>query len=109
MSDVVLVYMTAENRAEAERIGRVLVEERWAACVNVLDGMTSMYWWEDKVQHAQETVLIAKTQANLLDGLKERVLTLHSYECPCIVAWPVTGGHESFLDWIRERTNPDCV
>ncbi len=109
MSDVVLVYMTVENRAEAERIGRVLVEERLAACVNILDGMTSLYWWEDNVQHAQETVVLAKTQVGQLEALKERVLALHSYECPCIVAWPVTGGHEPFLDWIRAQTNPDYV
>lgn len=105
--DIVLVYMTAGSKDEAERIGNTLVRERLAACVNVLDGMTSLYWWEDAVQHAQETVLIAKTRSGVLERLKERVSALHSYECPCIVAWPITGGHAPFLDWIRAQTSKD--
>ncbi len=104
MEKVLLVYMTAGGRKEAEAIGEALVMERLAACVNVFDGMTSLYWWEGRVQKDQETVLIAKTREGLFPALKEKVLSLHSYECPCVVAWPVPDGHPPFLDWIAEQT-----
>jgi periplasmic divalent cation tolerance protein len=98
------VYMTAGSREEARRIGRVLVEERLAACVNVLDGMNAMYWWQGAVQDAQEAVLIAKTRAELLERLTERVKALHSYSCPCVVALPIEGGNADFLRWIGAET-----
>jgi periplasmic divalent cation tolerance protein len=74
------IYMTTENRDQAREIGRVLVRERLAACVNIIDGMNSMYWWEGKVQDDDETVLIAKTKAALVPELTERVKKLHSYD-----------------------------
>jgi periplasmic divalent cation tolerance protein len=98
------VYMTAGSREEARRIGRTLVEERLAACVNILDGMNSLYWWQGAVQDEQETVLIAKTRAELLERLTERVKSLHSYSCPCVVALPIEGGNPAFLQWIAEET-----
>jgi periplasmic divalent cation tolerance protein len=99
------VYMTAGSGEEARRIGRTLVEERLAACVNVLDGMNAFYWWEGAVQDAQETVLIAKTRAELLPRLTERVRALHSYRCPCVVALPIDGGNADFLQWIADETS----
>ena len=98
------VYMTAGSPEEARSIGRTLVEERLAACVNILDGMNSLYWWEGAVQDEQETVLIAKTRAELLERLTERVKALHSYSCPCVVALPIEGGNPAFLQWIAEET-----
>lgn len=106
MEKALLVYMTAENREEAEAIGRALVAERLAACVNVIDGMTSMFRWEGDVQKARETVLIAKTGMDRFPALRERVLSLHSYDCPCIVALPVVEGHARFLEWIADETRP---
>ncbi len=100
----VLVYMTAGDRAEAVRIGRVLVEERLAACANVLDGMTSIYRWQGEVYEDGEAVLIAKTTEAQADALTERVKALHSYDCPCVVTLPVAGGNAAFLDWIAEQT-----
>jgi len=104
MENVVFVYMTFGQREEAERIGAAIVEDRLAACVNVLPGMTSMYWWEGRMQKESEVVLIAKTRRSLFPALKEKVLSLHSYDCPCIVAWPLAEGHQPFLDWIGEQT-----
>jgi len=98
------VYMTAGSREEARRIGRTLVEERLAACVNILDGMSSMYWWEGAVQEEQETVLIAKTRTELLERLTDRVRALHSYACPCVVALPIEGGNAAYLQWLGEET-----
>ena len=100
----VLVYMTAGNRAEATRIGRVLVEENLAACANVIDGMTSVYRWQGEICEDAETVLIAKTTEALAVTLTERVKALHSYDCPCIVTLPLSGGNAAFLDWISEQT-----
>jgi periplasmic divalent cation tolerance protein len=101
------VYMTAENRDQARRIGRALVEERLAACVNILDGMESIYWWEGRLEEGREAVLTAKTTEDRLEALTKRVEALHGYACPCVVALPVEGGHPAFLDWIRAETGAD--
>ena len=95
-----LIYITTENKAEAERIGRILVEERLAACVNIIDGMNSIYRWEGKLMQDTETVLIAKTVQDKVSALTERVKALHSYDCPCVVALPIRDGNESFLNWV---------
>ena len=99
-----LVYMTTETAAEAERIGRVLVAERLAACINIVDGMRSIYGWEGEVQESGETILIAKTRTALVDRLAARVGELHSYDCPCVVSIAVDGGNPAFLDWIDAET-----
>ena len=99
-----IVYMTTEDREQAREIGKVLVEERLAACVNILDGMNSMYWWEGKVQEDNEAVLIAKTKAELMLELTERVKKLHSYDVPCVVSLPLLEGNPDFLEWIGTQT-----
>jgi periplasmic divalent cation tolerance protein len=101
---VMIVYATASDAAEAERIGRALVGERLAACANVLPAMRSIYWWEGRVQDAAEAVLILKTTSARLDAAIARVKALHSYDCPCIEAWPVAAGHPAFLDWVARET-----
>ncbi len=98
------VYMTCETAAEAESIGTVLVERRLAACVNMLGGMKSLYWWEGKVEQGEEIVLIAKTKTSLVEELTEAVKAMHGYEIPCVVAMPIEGGNPDFLSWIREET-----
>jgi periplasmic divalent cation tolerance protein len=101
---VMLTYITASNRDEAVKLARVLVEERLAACANVYDGITSFYWWEGKVQQEGEVSLLVKTRADLLEALTARVRELHTYTVPCVVSWPIAGGNETFLTWIREET-----
>ncbi len=98
-----LIYITTENKMEAERIGRILVEERLAACVNIIDGMNSIYRWEGKIMQDTETVLIAKTVQDKVSALTERAKALHSYDCPCVVALPIQDGNESFLNWVAEE------
>ncbi|MEE9140039.1 MAG: divalent-cation tolerance protein CutA [Alphaproteobacteria bacterium] len=100
------VYITAASAEEARRIGRALVEERLAACANVIDGMTSTYWWEGRVQEDSEAILIAKTRESLLGALTERVKALHSYTCPCVVALPIGQGNPDYLDWLARETAP---
>lgn len=98
------VYVTASDEAEARRVGRALVEERFAACANVIPGMRSIYRWQGEVQEASEAVLILKTTAALLDRLTARVKELHSYDVPCVVGLPIAGGNPDYLDWIRAET-----
>jgi periplasmic divalent cation tolerance protein len=98
------VYITTSSPEEARRIGRQLVEERLAACVNIIPGMTSFYWWQGKIEEGSETVLIAKTRAELVEPLTERVKALHSYTVPCIIALPIVGGNRGFLQWIADET-----
>ena len=100
----VWVYMTAGSLDEARAIGRLLVQERLAACVNLIDGMRSLYWWDGAVQEDAEAVLIAKTRQDLVGLLTDRVRAAHSYDCPCVVALPIQGGHQGFIDWIGAET-----
>lgn len=96
------VYMTAGSDEEAGSIAKALVESKLAACVNIVPGMRSVYVWEQKVQQERECVLIAKTTADRVPALVEKVKAVHSYDCPCIVSLPATGGNPAFLDWIAD-------
>lgn len=96
-----IVYMTASDRDEALRIGRALVDERLAACVNVLGEITSIYRWEDALQQDCEVAFIAKTVEDKVAALTERVNELHSYDCPCVVAVPISAGAPAFLSWLQ--------
>ena len=98
-----LIYITAKDKAEARKIGSELVESKLAACVNIIDNMNSMYVWEGKIQDDKEAILIAKTTEARVPQLIEMVKTLHSYDCPCIVSIPVSGGNKEFLDWIASE------
>ncbi|MEE2971035.1 MAG: divalent-cation tolerance protein CutA [Pseudomonadota bacterium] len=100
-----LIYMTASNDAEARAIARILVQERLAACVNILAGMRSVYRWEGEIQEESEIVLIAKTRRDRVPALTDRVTEIHSYDCPCVVAIPIDGGNPDFLDWIDAETS----
>ncbi len=99
------VYMTAGSPEEAHSIGRELVTSKLAACVNILNDMNSIYMWDGKVQKDSEVVMIAKTTEKQLSALVDKVKSLHSYDCPCIVAIPVSGGNPAFLDWIAAETD----
>jgi len=102
-----LVYITAASLEEAEQIARDLVARRLVACVNVIDRVQSFYWWQGEVKNNNETLVVAKTQAACVDAVIARVKELHSYDCPCIVAWPLGVGNPDFLDWIGQATKAD--
>ncbi|MCB4821667.1 divalent-cation tolerance protein CutA [Roseicella aerolata] len=105
MSDTVLwVYVTAADAEEARRIGRALVEEHLAACVNILPGHTAIYRWEGRVEESAEAAFIAKTTATRFEALRARIRSLHSYELPAIVALPAADGDPEFLDWVRAQS-----
>ena len=98
------VYITAEDRAQALKIARALVGERLAACANVSGPITAVFHWDGNVQEGEEHAVIAKTRRDLVARLEQRVQALHSYDCPCVVALPITGGHAPFLNWIQGET-----
>ena len=102
--DAALLYVTTESEAEAEAIGRQLVEARLAACANILPGMRSVFHWEGAVQTGEECVLILKTVPALVERATEAVRKAHSYDCPCVLVLPVQGGNRGFLDWIATET-----
>ena len=98
------LYMTAGSVEEAKNIGKILVGQNLAACVNLLENMTSIYKWEEKLEESQEVIMIAKTRKTLMPKLIETVNSLHSYDCPCILELPIQGGNPDFLSWIESQT-----
>ena len=98
------VYMTAGSIEEAKNIGQILVEQNLAACINLLENMTSIYKWEEKLEESKEVIMIAKTRRTLMPKLIETVNSLHSYDCPCILELPIQGANPDFLRWIESQT-----
>lgn len=95
-----LVYITAANKNEAEKITTMLLEEHLVACVNIVENVPSLYWWQGGIVSDKEVLLFAKTAAHLLEVLIQRVKEIHSYQTPCITALPIIGGNAEYLDWI---------
>lgn len=102
MNNALIVMMTASNREEARSIARVLVEERLAACCNIMGEVESVYRWEGKVEEATETLVMIKTDAEHFPELESRIRQLHSYDVPEVIATPVVAGSEAYLRWIGE-------
>ncbi len=95
-----VVLVTAPSAEKAAELGRALVSERLAACASVVHGIRSIYWWEGKVQDEAEALLVLKTTRARLDALRDRVLALHPYQVPEVVALPIEGGNEKYLEWL---------
>ena len=103
MTDKYLVLVTCASPAEAKRIARAVVEQRLAACVNILPGaVTSIYRWKGKVESARERLLLIKTSRKRLSKLQASVERLHSYELPEFIALPVAAGSSAYLAWLQE-------
>ena len=100
----VVVLITAGSREEAERVASALLEPRLAACVNLLPGVTSLFWWEGKIDRAEEVLLLVKTRRSLLPPLLECVRAVHSYEVFEAVALPILAGSPEYLRWLEETT-----
>jgi periplasmic divalent cation tolerance protein len=101
MTDKIVVLSTAASAEEAEKIARVLVEERLAACVNVLAGARSVYRWKGVVESSAECVLIIKSSRDRFDRLRARLEKLHSYEVPEVVALAIVDGSSNYLNWLE--------
>ena len=102
--NAVMLYVTTRDRDEARKIAETLVEERLIACGNILDGMESVYWWNGKIDRSNEAVLLAKTDRRNVDLVTARIIELHSYETPCVVALPIAGGNPEYLAWIENES-----
>ncbi len=104
MTDTILVLVTAPSADKAAELALALVEERLAACGNVVPGLRSIYRWEGKVHDEQEALLILKSSASLFEALRERVVAVHPYQCPEVLRLGVEAGHAPYLQWVREST-----
>lgn len=104
MTDIVVVLITASSPEEGQAIAKAIVDEHLAACVNVLTGVQSCFYWEGRTQQASECLLVCKARSALLDRLIDRVKELHSYTVPEIIALPVIGGLPAYLEWVRQSS-----
>ncbi len=100
MADACIVFITFPSDETARALGRTLVEEQLAACVNVTTPVQSIYRWQGAVHEEREVLCIVKTTQDRFDALKARVLALHTYEVPEIIALPIVDGHAAYLEWV---------
>jgi periplasmic divalent cation tolerance protein len=106
---VVFVYTTHPSVVEAERIGRELVERRLCACVNILPGMVSLYWWQGAVERGEEAVMVIKTRAALAEPVRAAVRQLHSYTTPAILVLPIESVDADYKEWLLTETQENRV
>jgi periplasmic divalent cation tolerance protein len=104
MERIVFVYTTYPSLVEAEAAGRALVEQRLAACVNILPGMVSHYRWQGAIERGEEVVMLIKTRAALAEQVRAAVKARHSYETPAILVLPIESVDQTYLQWILEGT-----
>ncbi len=100
-TDRIIVLITTGSEEEAHKIAELLVNEKKAACVNIVPGIDSLFWWEGKIDSAQESLLLVKTRASLFPEIVELVKRMHSYEVPEIIALPIIAGSEDYLKWLE--------
>lgn len=104
MSDTLLVLCTCPDAESAGRIARALVEERLAACVNRVPGLTSVYRWQGAIQEDDEVLLLIKTRRERFEALRARLVALHPYDVPEVIALDIATGHAPYLEWLRTET-----
>ncbi|MCL4781627.1 MAG: divalent cation tolerance protein CutA [Bryobacterales bacterium] len=104
MSNKILVFCSVPTSECASLIANTVVQEELAACVTVLPGLSSVYRWRGEVESATEQLLLIKTSEPLFDKLRARILSLHPYEVPEVIATPITAGHAPYLEWIDQST-----
>jgi len=105
MSEISIVLITPGTEEEAARIGLTLVEERLAACANLVPRIRSIYRWKGQICDEQEFLIIVKTRTSLFQDLEKRVRELHSYEVPEIISFPVARGLPQYLEWVNMETS----
>jgi len=100
----IVIFITTGTDGEARRVAEVLLEQRKAACVNIVPTVTSLFWWKDRIESDQESLLIVKSKASLLDEIVSLVKGIHSYDVPEVIALPIIGGNPDYLNWICQQT-----
>ena len=101
-SKYIVILSTAGSAEEASKIAEHLVSAHLAACVNLLPGIQSIYWWNDAIQKDQEILMIIKTEREKFDEVKNAILSLHSYDVPEVISLPVENGYNEYLQWIEK-------
>jgi periplasmic divalent cation tolerance protein len=107
--DFVVVFVTVPNQEVAASMARTLVEEKLVACVNTLPGIRSIYAWQGKICDDAELLCVLKTRRALFPALRARVVALHPYEVPEVIAVPIVAGHAPYLAWLRDETRDPTV
>ena len=97
----IIMLMTTSNKKEAESIIKQLLEERLIACANIVDSVSSLFWWKHRIEQENETLVIMKSSEKLFRKLIEKIQELHSYEAPEILALPIVAGSKSYFDWLK--------
>ena len=105
MSHYLLVIVTTSTKEEATKIVRCLLDERLIACANIIDPISSFFWWKDKIDEATEFLVLMKSHSNLFNKLSKRVKEIHSYEVPEILALSIIKGLPSYLNWLETNFN----
>ncbi len=100
MTKYIAVLVTSESMEEAEKIAGKLLDEKKAACVNIIPGIKSLFWWDGKKESGEEVLMIIKSRIEILDEVIEVVKANHSYEVPEIIALPIAGGNKDYLKWL---------
>ena len=101
-NDYIIVLATTANKAEAEKISQALLKERLIACANIINPVTSFFFWSGKIDRAEECLVVMKSRRDLFGELAERLKGLHSYEVPEVLALPIVGGSAAYLGWMSE-------
>jgi periplasmic divalent cation tolerance protein len=99
----VVLFITTEADEEAQLISRVLLEQKKAACVNIVPEVSSLFWWRGKIDSSRESLLVVKTRASLVGEIVQLVKRIHSSDVPEVIALPIVGGNRDYLDWIGKE------
>ena len=102
-SSYIVVFITTNTAGEAQEISRILLEQRKAACINIIPEVASRFWWQNKLDSAQESLLVIKTKTSMLSEIINLVRGAHSNVVPEIIALPIVGGNQDYLDWIDKE------
>lgn len=108
-NEFIAVYVTAPTADDGKAIASKLINEKLAACVNMIPGIQSMYWWEGKVETDSEVLLMIKSRAQLFDALSKVVVDTHPYDVPEVIAVPITNGNKGYLDWLASSTEKEDI
>lgn len=106
MTNFRICFVTAPNLEEAKSLSRLILQQRLAACVNILDSVTSMYWWKGEIQEDSEVLMMIKTQVDLVDPLIAAIRSAHSYEVCEVISLPIEAGNAAYLKWIQDSVAP---
>jgi periplasmic divalent cation tolerance protein len=107
LTDKIVVLTTCESKEDAEKVARSLLESRLAACVNIVPGVRSLYWWQGAIEEAGEWVLLIKSSRPLLEKLRQQIERVHSYQTPEVIALAIVDGSEGYLAWLDRELQRD--